>query len=185
MKTDPDPDIDIPIIIDYIKSDMGKDNAIRKAYGGGMPYSGYLIDCDGKILEAHNWAWADTTQSWPMKVESFENLIASLNKYLEGPSTYYNIDAGSVSTENTQYEVVGENEKKDEVSGNKTPDSSMDSGIVCEEDLGYVIGKGPQLDDGHIGWQNSECGSCHEVPLPRHDATEYKQCIVCHGANGL
>jgi hypothetical protein len=89
MKTDPDPDIDMPIIIDYLNSDMGADNAIRKAYGGGMPYSGYIIDCDGKILEAHNWAWADTTKKWPMKVESFENLVKSLEKYLESPSACY------------------------------------------------------------------------------------------------
>ncbi len=89
MKTDPDPDLDMPMMIDYLKSDMGEDNAIRKAYGGGSPYSGYIIDCDGKILEAHSWAWADMTQSWPMSVDSFENLIKSLDKYIENSSSCF------------------------------------------------------------------------------------------------
>lgn len=166
MKTDPDPDLDMPMIIDYLNSDMGEDNAMRKAYGGGSPYSGYIIDCDGKILEAHAWAWADMTQSWPMSVDSYENLIKSLDKYLENPPPCFK---GEAEVSKKSGGVFDKKEVSD----------------VPEAEVEYVSGPGPQLDKEHIGWKKDNCSDCHANPIKGHMATELEQCVACHGNNGL
>ncbi len=89
MKTDPETDLGIPMIIDYVNSEMGKDDAMVTAYGGGSAYSGFIIDCDGKILEAHTWAWADKDEGWPVSVIPFDVLKSTLDKYLKKPPSCY------------------------------------------------------------------------------------------------
>ena len=50
IKTDLEPDAEIPIIIDYINSPLGPDNVIWNAYTGGGFYSGFVIDCNATII---------------------------------------------------------------------------------------------------------------------------------------
>jgi len=57
MKTDLAPDAGMPIIIDYINSDLGPDHAIENDHIGGGYQSGFVIDCDAIIIYQANWAW--------------------------------------------------------------------------------------------------------------------------------
>jgi hypothetical protein len=92
MKTDPEPDIEMPVIIDYIADPPNEDEAIRRAYGGGRPNSGYVIDCDGRVLEAHGWAWAvDGTSPGSL---AFGELERSLDAYLADPPACYRLGLG-------------------------------------------------------------------------------------------
>jgi hypothetical protein len=90
LKTDPEPDLTLPIMIDYIRSPLGNDNAIRDAYLGGGFYSGYVIDCDGKIAVAKDWAWFGPGKSWwNLPLAPIASLHAFLDAYLENPPTCY------------------------------------------------------------------------------------------------
>jgi len=90
MKTDLEPDIEIPIIIDYINSPLGTDNAIWNAYTGGGFYAGFVIDCDGRLIYKENWAWfAPGGQWWGLPLAPVENLESFLDGYLEDPPSCY------------------------------------------------------------------------------------------------
>jgi hypothetical protein len=90
MKTDPEPDFTIPMIIDFIGSPLAPDNAIRKAYYGGGFYSGYVIDCDGTILVARDWAWFGSGKSWwQLPLAPIESLHTFLDAYLAKPPRCY------------------------------------------------------------------------------------------------
>ena len=92
MKYDPDPDLEIPMIIDYIAHETMRNEAIRASYGGGRPNTGYLIDCDGTVLEQHDWAWSmDGTAPGRRNGEllDFGDLADSLEAYLEDPPACY------------------------------------------------------------------------------------------------
>jgi len=90
MKTDPDPDLEIPMMIDYINDPPNKNNAIRRAYLGGGFYSGYVIDCDGKVLYARSWAWfAPGKDWWNLPLDPVANLHKLLDDYLKNPSSCY------------------------------------------------------------------------------------------------
>jgi hypothetical protein len=89
MKTDPEPDLEIPMLIDYIDVKDQIDESIRASYGGGRPNSGYLIDCDGRVLEQHEWAWSDPAAEGRQGDIDFEDLAASLDVYLANPPGCY------------------------------------------------------------------------------------------------
>ncbi len=92
MKYDPEPDLVIPMMIDFIEHDTHSDEAIRSTYGGGRPNAGYLIDCDGTVLEQHDWAWSsDGTAPGRRRGEllDFGDLAASLERYLDDPPACY------------------------------------------------------------------------------------------------
>ncbi len=42
----------------------------------------------------------------------------------------------------------------------------------------------PRLDEGHEGWGNPGCDSCHTLPVEHHYQTARWQCAGCHGGNG-
>ena len=90
MKTDPEPDLEIPMMIDFIKVPNQIDDAIRTSYGGGRPNPGYFIDCDGTILEQLDWAWADPeADAGGRSQHDFEDLAGMLDAYLDRPSGCY------------------------------------------------------------------------------------------------
>jgi len=113
MKTDLEPDLEIPIIIDYINSPLGENNAIWNVYRGGGFYSGFVIDCDGTVLIQENWAWfAPGGQWWSLPLERVENIEVFLDSYLADPPPCYN--SGSTPTglpaQPTQEIVAGADE---------------------------------------------------------------------------
>ena len=94
MKTDLEPDLEIPIIIDYINSPLGEDNAIWNVYRGGGFYSGFVIDCDATVINQENWAWfAPGGQWWGLPLEQVESIESFLDSYLADPPPCYNPDS--------------------------------------------------------------------------------------------
>jgi hypothetical protein len=94
MKTDLEPDLEIPIIIDYINSPLGEDNAIWNVYRGGGFYSGFVIDCDGTVLNQESWAWfAPGGQWWGLPLEQVSSIETFLDSYLADPPPCYNQDS--------------------------------------------------------------------------------------------
>jgi hypothetical protein len=90
IKTDLEPDAEIPIIIDYINSPLGTDNAIYNAYTGGGFYAGFVIDCDATIIYQENWAWfAPGGQWWGLPLDPVANLEDFLDSYLANPPLCY------------------------------------------------------------------------------------------------
>ena len=90
MKSDPHPDFEIPMMIDYINDAPNANNAIRKAYLGGGFYSGYVIDCDGTVLYARSWAWfAPGKDWWGLPLDPVANLHKLLDDYLKSPPACY------------------------------------------------------------------------------------------------
>lgn len=90
LKEDPEPDLEIPMIIDYVNSPPQSDNAIRRAYMGGGFYSGYIIDCDGKILQRNPWAWyGESGEWWDLPLVPIGELHTFLDAYLENPPSCY------------------------------------------------------------------------------------------------
>ncbi|MBW2276910.1 MAG: hypothetical protein JRF63_05420, partial [Deltaproteobacteria bacterium] len=86
MKTDPEPDLELPFMIDYINTELGANNAIRSAYHGAWFYSGAVIDCDGTILDEQSWGWYDDGGDWwGLPLEHIDNLYALLDDYLADP----------------------------------------------------------------------------------------------------
>ncbi len=90
MKTDLEPDAEMPMIIDYINSPWGEDDAIKSAYLGGGYYSGYIIDCDGSIIHSVNWAWQGPGGEWyGLPVVDVQELRNFLDEYLAAPPACY------------------------------------------------------------------------------------------------
>ncbi len=90
MKAELEPDAEIPMIIDYINSSMGPDNAIWEAYTGGGFYAGFVIDCDAKLVYQEGWAWrAPGGQWWGLPLAPLAELEDFLDRYLAGPSPCY------------------------------------------------------------------------------------------------
>jgi hypothetical protein len=90
MKTDEDPDFEIPMMIDYINHPPHRDNAIRTSYRGAGFYSGFVIDCDGRVLVAENWSWfAPGGEWWGLPLAPIDELHAFLDAYLANPSPCY------------------------------------------------------------------------------------------------
>lgn len=90
MKTDPDPDLEIPMLIDFINSSPRRDNEIRQFYMGAGFYSGYVIDCDGTILQRRPWAWyGEGGEWWDLPLTPIEELHAFLDDYLANPPVCY------------------------------------------------------------------------------------------------
>jgi hypothetical protein len=96
MKTDLEPDAEMPMIIDYINTPLGPNNAIKSAYIGGGYYSGYVIDCDGTIIHSVNWAWfAPGGQWWFLPLAGLGGLDTFLADYLADPPACYVTSRGS------------------------------------------------------------------------------------------
>jgi len=100
MKTDLAPDAEMPMIIDYVDSPLGPDDAIKQAYVGGGFYSGFVIDCDGTIVHQANWAWfSPGGQWWGLPLEPVAELEAFLDDYLADPPPCYQPPAGAAGSE--------------------------------------------------------------------------------------
>ncbi len=102
MKTDPNPDFEIPMMVDFINDPPNKNNAIRRAYLGGGFYSGFVIDCDGKVLYSKSWAWfAPGKDWWNLPLDPISNLHGLLDKYLQNPPSCYgkggSVDSGAAT----------------------------------------------------------------------------------------
>lgn len=90
MKTDPDPDLTLPMLVDYVGHPTQPDNAIRTAYFGYGYYSGYVIDCDGVVKVAHDWGWyGPGGEWWGLPLASEAELRVWLDAYLADPPTCY------------------------------------------------------------------------------------------------
>jgi hypothetical protein len=64
MKTDPEVDFEIPMVVDYVNHATEPDNAIRNAYRGGGFYSRFVVDCDGIVKVAHGRGWYALGGEW-------------------------------------------------------------------------------------------------------------------------
>jgi len=90
MKSDPEPDFEIPMLIDYVGHPDQPDDAIRRQYRGSGFYSAYLIDCDGKVIRAHNWGWfAPGFEWWGLPLAPISELHEHLDQYLANPPACY------------------------------------------------------------------------------------------------
>lgn len=110
LKTDPDPDFEIPMIIDYINTELGPDNAIRAAYHGGWFYSSAVIDCDGIIIDERPWAWYDDGGDWwDLPLAHIDNLYALLDEYLaDPPECFYGYSGDADADTDTDADGDGE-----------------------------------------------------------------------------
>jgi hypothetical protein len=99
MKTDPEPDYEIPMMIDYINVEGHDDDAIRRAFFGSGFYSGYIIDCDGTVLRRHAWGWyGPDGEWWGLPLAPVQDLEQFLDSYLADPPPCYGAaaaDAGA------------------------------------------------------------------------------------------
>ncbi len=71
-----------------------------------------------------------------------------------------------------------------------TPGSLVTPVIVVNDDGSTSINghdNAPLLDNKHVGWQQSDCLSCHNDTTnnPDHNYTDNTLCYLCHGTNGL
>ena len=90
LKTDRLPKLEIPMIIDYVNSPPQRDNDIRRAYTGAGYYSGYIIDCDGRVLQRRPWAWyGEGGEWWGLPLTPVDELHDFLDGYLENPPACY------------------------------------------------------------------------------------------------
>ncbi|MDY7107546.1 MAG: hypothetical protein SYC29_02820 [Planctomycetota bacterium] len=93
MKSELEPDAEMPMMMDYINSELGEDNAIRAVYGGGGFYSGFVIDCDGTIIYQSPWGWfRPGGQWWTLPLPPAADLEAFLDEYLADPPPCYEAD---------------------------------------------------------------------------------------------
>jgi hypothetical protein len=60
-------------------------------------------------------------------------------------------------------------------SGDTDTDTDTDTGSDAEA---------PILDPSHGGWKNTDCSSCHDLPIEDHTQNDPPQCAACHGGNG-
>ncbi len=90
LKTDPEPDYTIPMMIDYVGHPDQPDDAIRSSYRGAGFYAGFVIDCDGKVIRAHDWGWfAPGGEWWNLPLAPVDELHAFLDAYLADPPDCY------------------------------------------------------------------------------------------------
>ena len=90
LKTDPEPDIEMPMAIDFVHTDLGPRNAIRESYIGAGFYSGFVIDCDGRVLRSHPWAWYGPGGGWwDLPLVPIADLNDFLDSYLADPPACY------------------------------------------------------------------------------------------------
>ncbi len=83
MKTQLEPDAEIPMLIDYINSPLGADDRIWSFYTGGGFYAGFVIDCDRSIIQSLNWGWfAPGSQFWNLPLAPLRALEDFLDDYL-------------------------------------------------------------------------------------------------------
>ncbi len=121
MKSDPQPDFVIPMMIDYINDPPNTDNAIRSAYRGGGFYSGFLIDCDGTVLLAHSWAWfAPGKDWWNLPLAPIANLHAFLDSYLADPPPCYG-DPNSTPPDNGAPKINSDGPANQPAGDTRTP----------------------------------------------------------------
>lgn len=93
MKTDPEPDFEIPMAVDFVNHVAEPDSAIRNAYRGGGFYSGFVVDCDGIVKVAHAWSWyAPGGEWWGLPLAPVFGLRNWLNNYLADPPACYTGD---------------------------------------------------------------------------------------------
>ncbi len=82
LKTDFD--LTYPFIIDTMSNEMMAD------YRGSRFYSGWVIDCDGFVIEEEPWAWATPATQWcGLRLAENDNLIALLNQYVFQPPSCF------------------------------------------------------------------------------------------------
>ncbi len=94
MKSDLETDAQMPMMLDYINSPLGADDAIKQAYSAG-PYHASVIDCDGSIIFTSFWGWGGPGgQWWYLSLASAAELVAFLEDYLANPPPCYVPPAG-------------------------------------------------------------------------------------------
>jgi hypothetical protein len=117
LKTDQEPDFEIPMMIDYIDDAPNQDDAIKWSYMGGGFYSGYVIDCDGTVIEAVDWAWKDDDGGWyGLPLAHVDQLHAFLDEYLTDPPPCY-IGPGTDADTDTDTDSGWDTDEGSESSG--------------------------------------------------------------------
>lgn len=155
MKTDPDPDFELPMIIDYINHPTATNNAIRAEYRGGGFYSGYVIDCDGTVLKAHNWAWfAPGGEWWNLPLTPISDLHQFLDGYLASPPACYgsttmpSTDGGmSSSVPDSTTDVIF-----DGGAAGEHDDAALSTPPTLPENTGCTIGNDTHAADIQSPW---------------------------------
>jgi len=103
LKTDPNPDFTIPMMMDFVGDPGHADDELRTTYWGGGYYSGVVIDCDGTIRKIHSWGWYDKGGEWMgLNLTPVQDLHSYLDGYLKSPPACYKAvapDAGPPSAD--------------------------------------------------------------------------------------
>jgi len=119
-KTQDGPKREMPMIIDFINTPGETNNAIKKAYIGGGFYSGYIVDCDGRVKVAEAWAWfAQGKDWWGLPLAPISKLTQWLDAYLASPPACYG-DSSSPVPDDPQPDP------DDPAAGSPDPPSSSD-----------------------------------------------------------
>jgi len=148
MKSDPDPDFEIPMLVDFVGHATEPDDAIREQYFGYGYYSGYVIDCDGIVKKAHDWGWFGPGGDWwGLPLAPVQGLRDWLDAYLAAPPPCY--DTG---------EPPG-------------PDAGVDAGVDggTGPDPDAAVGQDAAVDDGagdSGGCSTAATGGLPPVGLP-------------------
>ncbi len=89
----------------------------------------------------------------------------------------------STSTSTSTSTIIGD--------GTTVTPGSLSSPVISVTEDGSVSINGhdnaPLLDNKHVGWQQSNCLTCHNDTThnPDHNYSDDSLCYLCHGTNGL
>lgn len=130
LRTDQDPDFEIPMALDYINYPPHADNEIRANYRGSGYYACYVIDCDGKVKKAHAWGYfAPGGEWWGLPLTPISELYDYLDAYLANPPACYRQDDQDAGTSDAG-DITDAGNATD--AGNTT-DTGIDAGAVSDE----------------------------------------------------
>gem|GEM_PF-4914063 len=171
MKTDPEPDFELPMIIDFINHPTATNNAIRAEFRGGGFYSGYVIDCDGKVLKAHNWAWfAPGGEWWNLPLTPISDLHKFLDGYLANPPACYGSTPSPSPDGGMQSQADATIEPPPDAAGADV----ADAGVTAVADaVAAILSTPPQS------------GGCHIANSTKRTDTPNAFLILILGAGGL
>ncbi len=148
MKTDPNPDFEIPMMVDYVNYPPHQNDEVRGAYRGGGFYSGFVIDCDGMVKRAENWGWfSPGGEWWGLPLAPLTELHDYLDAYLANPPTCYGqSDADGGPQEDGGTMADGANDQPDDEApvddpsgSNNCASSSPSTGSLGLLGLGWIL----------------------------------------------
>jgi MYXO-CTERM domain-containing protein len=170
MKTDEDPDFEIPMAIDFVGHPTQPDDEIRRNYLGGGYYSCYVIDCDGTVLQRHPWGWyGPDGEWWGLPLAPMADLQEFLDAYLANPPPCY--DAGGDGGTDTGDGGTGD--------GGTGDDGGDDGGDGSDDDGGTGGGEGTGEGSGDDGGDDGGDGGGGDGGLDEGDGDEDSKGCAC------